>query len=58
VPSILAKSEPYDFSQSYNPTVCPPQVAANLAEIQNLRNNFYMQFKNIQGASDHQLIEN
>merc|ERR1712217_426964 len=58
VPETLAKSQPCDFSTSYNPTSTPPQTAQNLREAQDLRNNFWNTFTNIQQQGDHVMLDN
>jgi len=58
VPSNLPKSEPCDFTQTYNPTTCPPAIAQNLQEIMGLRSNFYTTFANVQQSGDHEMIDN
>ena len=57
VPENLPKSQPCDFSQTYNPTTCPPAIAQNLKNVEGLRNNFYNTFHNIQTAGEHEMID-
>lgn len=58
VPGTLPKSQPCDFTQTYNPTTCPPAIAQMLKELEGLRANFYNTFYNVQQAGDHQMIDN
>jgi len=58
VPTELPKSQPCDFTKTYNPATCPPAIAQNLKELEGLRANFYTTFFNVQQAGDHQMIDN
>lgn len=57
VPSVMPKATPYDFSKSYNPAAVNPQVAQNLTEVQQLRDNFWGQVEHIGQQGDHSMIE-
>ena len=57
VPEHLPKSQPCDFSQTYNPTTCPPAIAQNLKNIEQLRQNFYNTFYNVQQSGDHEMLD-
>ena len=58
IPERLLKTNPYDFSKTYNQTSCPPNVASMLASAQMMRDMFTGSCDAIAGKSESEIVEN
>ena len=58
IPSRLPKSEPTDFSKTYDPMMCNPETAKTLQRAGDLRNQFYFYFEGVHGKGSHEIVEN